>query len=85
MKCKDLVKVKNIVCFDPFNEEQEEFFKERGTFNTIKVPLSFFSQKLLKLARKIPSTSTTRSTKLILKTVSLFPTPLEPLALPKEP
>ena len=30
MKCKDLVSVKNIVCFDAFAEDQAEFFKERG-------------------------------------------------------
>lgn len=30
MKCKDIVKINKIVCFDAFTEEQEAFFKERG-------------------------------------------------------
>lgn len=30
MKCKDLVKIKNIICFDKFKEEEEKYFKEKG-------------------------------------------------------
>jgi len=30
MKCQDLVSVKNLVCFDPFTEEQVKFFAEKG-------------------------------------------------------
>jgi len=30
MKCKDIVKINKIVCFDAYTEEQEAFFKERG-------------------------------------------------------
>jgi len=30
MKCKDIVKLNKIICFDPFTEEQEAHFKERG-------------------------------------------------------
>ena len=31
MKCNNLVAVKNIVCFDQFTEEQENYFKEKST------------------------------------------------------
>ena len=31
IKCKDLVKVNKIVCYDPFTPEQEELFKAKGT------------------------------------------------------
>jgi hypothetical protein len=30
VKCKDLVNVKKIVCYDKFNEEQENYFKEKS-------------------------------------------------------
>lgn len=30
VKCKNLVSIKNIVCFDPFTEEQAALFKARG-------------------------------------------------------
>ena len=29
-KCKDLVKVQTLVCFDKFAEDQINYFKERG-------------------------------------------------------
>lgn len=32
LKCKDLVKVARLVCFDPFSKEEEEAFKVRGSF-----------------------------------------------------
>ena len=32
IKCKDLVAVKNIVCYDDWNEEQENYFKEKSKY-----------------------------------------------------
>ena len=29
-KCKDLVRIKRLVCFDPFSEQEAEEFKQRG-------------------------------------------------------
>jgi long-chain acyl-CoA synthetase len=31
LKCKDLVKIKRLVCFDPFTEEEMTAFKARGS------------------------------------------------------
>lgn len=36
VKCKDLVKVNKIVCFDHFTEEEEAYFKERGILSSMK-------------------------------------------------
>jgi hypothetical protein len=30
MKCKDLVNVKNLICYDKFTEEQAQFFEGKG-------------------------------------------------------
>jgi hypothetical protein len=30
MKCKDLVNINILICFDSFTEEQEKYFKEKG-------------------------------------------------------
>ena len=30
LKCKDLVHINRLVCFDPFSPEEEQAFKERG-------------------------------------------------------
>jgi long-chain acyl-CoA synthetase len=34
-KCKDLVNLKHLVCFDPFTEELSKSFAERGTISLI--------------------------------------------------
>ena len=35
MKCKDLVNVKNLICYDKFTEEQAKFFEANGICKVI--------------------------------------------------
>lgn len=37
MKCKDLVKINTLVCYDKFTEEQLAFFQNKGTVLLTKV------------------------------------------------
>lgn len=51
VKCKDLVKVNTIVCYDPFTEEQLTHFQGRGTTHLTQEPSSSSSRTFTKSER----------------------------------
>jgi long-chain acyl-CoA synthetase len=51
VKCKDLVNVNTIICYDPFTEEQLTHFQGRGNTPLTQEPNSFSSRIFTRSAR----------------------------------
>lgn len=63
VKCKDLVKVNTIVCYDPFTEEQLAHFQGRGSTPLTQESSWFSSRTFTKSARPNYWTTTQRSSR----------------------